>query len=108
MVTSDAMYRTCFIVALPRHLNRWFQVMDTVRKPLQYQSQARAVGRLTRTLKPNCTGINFEDNLATWEDEILKYEKETATTLPNDAKIAVMMNGATGPLSKTSSSIERS
>ena len=46
-------------------------------KKYKIPSRARAVGRLTRILKPDFTGASFEDRLAQWEEENARYEKET-------------------------------
>lgn len=40
-------------------------------------SKARAVGRLPKILKPSFWDNHFEDSLATWEGDILKYDQET-------------------------------
>ena len=63
-------------------------------------SRARAVGRLSKILKPDFSGANtsFEDSLAAWEDEVAKYERETSTSLSDDVKFAVMMNETHGHL----------
>ena len=40
----------------------------------------------------------YEDTLAAWEDEILKYEKATNSRLSDDVKIAVLMKKTQGQL----------
>ena len=52
-------------------------------------SRAKAVGRLTKILNPGFNMDAFEDSFSAWEDEILKYEKETKTTLSDEVRIGV-------------------
>ena len=62
-------------------------------------SQATAVGRLTKILEPSCMERGkCQDAFAAWEDELLKYEKETDSRLSDDVKIAVLMNKTRGQL----------
>ena len=56
------------------------------------------MGRLSKILKPFFDKGNFEDNFSAWEDEVHKYEKETATSLSDSVKIAVLMNETKGHL----------
>lgn len=42
---------------------------------LKVVSQARAVGRFTKIIKPNVGNKNLEDSLAKREHEIHRYEK---------------------------------
>lgn len=57
---------------------RWRQFVMRYKIP----PQPRAMGKLSNIIKPNPTGTNSEDNLSTWEDEILRYDKEAASKLP--------------------------
>ena len=61
-------------------------------------SRAKSVGRLTRILKPNFNMDAFEDSFSVWEDDLVKYEKETKTKLSDDIRIAVLMTEIRGPL----------
>lgn len=47
-------------------------------------------------LKPTFWGNTFGDNSANCEDDFLKCEKESASSLPGAVKIAVMMNVTKG------------
>ena len=50
------------------------------------------MGKLTKILEPS--GMErgkLEDTLAAWEDEVLKYEKESNSRLSDDVKIEVLM-----------------
>ena len=64
----------------------------------QLPTRAKAVGRLSAILKPKFNMQSFEDSLASWEEEIQKYEKETTSALSGDVKIAVLMNETSGKL----------
>jgi len=61
-------------------------------------SRAKAVGRLTRILKPSFNMNAFEDTFSAWEDEITRYEKETQTRLTDEVKIAIIMTEVSGSL----------
>ena len=50
-------------------------------------SKARSVGWLSKILKPDLNMNVFEDTFSSWEDEIIKYEKETKTPISDDVKI---------------------
>ena len=58
----------------------------------------RSIGYLTRLLKPTFNHINFEESFSTWEFEVGRYERDNNTQLPDQVKIAVLMNETTGPL----------
>jgi hypothetical protein len=40
----------------------------------------------------------FEDTFSAWEDGILKYAKETKTTLSDEVRIGIFMGQVKGPL----------
>ena len=61
-------------------------------------SRVKALGRLSTILEGSFKMDNFEDSLASWEEEINKYEKETSTPLAHDTKICVLMNKTKGRL----------
>ena len=41
---------------------------------------------------------NFEESFSTWEFELARYERDNNAQLPDQVKIAVLMNETTGPL----------
>ena len=58
----------------------------------------RSIGYLTQLLKPTFDTNNFEESFATWEFELARYERDNTTQLPDQVKIAVLMNETKGPL----------
>ena len=58
----------------------------------------RSIGYLTKLLKPTFDNNNFEESFSNWEFELNKYERDNNTQLPDQVKIAVLMNGTKGPL----------
>ena len=58
----------------------------------------RSIGYLTRLLKPKFDNNNFEESFSTWEFELARYERDNNAQLPDQVKIAVLMNAKTGPL----------
>ena len=58
----------------------------------------RSVGYLTKLLKPTFDSNNFEESFSNWEFELSRYERDNNTTLPDQIKIAVLMNETSGPL----------
>ena len=63
--------------------------------------QSRVMGRLTRIIKPDWSSGKLQDNIAQWEDEISKYERENSGKkhrLPDQLKIAIMMSETKGAL----------
>ena len=58
----------------------------------------RSIGYLTKLLKPTFHHNNFEESFSTWEFEVERYEQDNNTQLPDQVKIAVLMNETTGPL----------
>ena len=58
----------------------------------------RSIGYLTKLLKPTFNHNNFEEPFSTLEFEVDRYERDNNTELPNQVKIAVLMNETTGPL----------
>jgi len=61
-------------------------------------SKARSVGRLSKILKPDFNMNAVEDTFSSWEDEIIKYEKETKTPISDYVKIGILMTEIKGPL----------
>ena len=58
----------------------------------------RSIGYLTKLLKPTFNHNNFEESFSTWEFEVERCERDNNTQLPDQVKIAVLMNETTGPL----------
>ena len=59
----------------------------------------RSIGYLTKPLlKPTFDSNNFEESFSNWEFELSRYERDNNTTLPDQIKIAVLMNETSGPL----------
>ena len=58
----------------------------------------RSIGYLTKLLKPTFDNNNFEESFSNWEFELNKYERDNNTQLPDQVKIAVLMNETNGPL----------
>ena len=52
----------------------------------------RSIGYLTKLLKPTCDANNFAESFSTWEFELNRYERDNNTQLPDQVKIAVLMN----------------
>ena len=52
----------------------------------------RSLGYLTKLLKPTFDTNNFEESFSTWEFELNRYERDNNTHLPDQVKIAVLMN----------------
>ena len=58
----------------------------------------RIIGYLTKLWKPTFGHNNFEESLSNWEFELHRYEADNTTRLPDQVKIAVLMNETRGPL----------
>ena len=58
----------------------------------------RSIGYLTKLLKPTFDHNNFEESFSNWEFELQRYEADNTTRLPDQVKIAVLMNETRGPL----------
>ena len=58
----------------------------------------RSIGYLTKLLKPTFDSNNFEESFCNWEYELQRYEHDNSTTLPDQVKIAVLMNETKGAL----------
>ena len=52
----------------------------------------RSIGYLTKFLKPTFDANSFEESFSTWEFELNRYERDNNTQLPDQVKIAVLMN----------------
>ena len=58
----------------------------------------RSIGYLTKLLKPSFDESKFEEAFATWEFEINRYERDNSAILPDNIKIAVLLNETRGAL----------
>ena len=58
----------------------------------------RSIGYLTKLLEPTFDTSNFEESFSNWEYEIHQYESDNSTRLPDQVKVAVLMNRTRGPL----------
>ena len=58
----------------------------------------RSTGYLTKLLEPTFDANNFEESFSNWEYEIQQYESDNSTNLPDQVKVAVLMNRTRGPL----------
>ena len=58
----------------------------------------RSIGYLTKLLKPQFDEHKFEESYTTWEFEVTRYERDNNTTLPDNVKIAILLNETKGPL----------
>ena len=56
----------------------------------------RSIGYLTKLLKPSFDESKFEEAFATWEFEINRYERDNSAILPDNIKIAVLLNETRG------------
>ena len=58
----------------------------------------RSIGYQTKLLEPTFDTNNFEESFSNWEYEIQQYESDNSTNLPDQVKVAVLMNRTRGPL----------
>ena len=58
----------------------------------------RSIGYLTKLLKPTLDPNNFEESFSNWEFDVKRYEKDNNATLPDQVKIAILLNETKGPL----------
>ena len=58
----------------------------------------RSIGYLTKLLKPTLDPNNFEESFSNWEFDVNRYEKDNNATLPDQVKIAILLNETKGPL----------
>ena len=58
----------------------------------------RSIGYLTALLKPKFDENKFEETFLQWEYDVSRYERDTATPLPDSVKIAILLNETTGAL----------
>ena len=58
----------------------------------------RSIGYPRKLLKPTFNHNNIEESFSTWEFEVDRHERDNNTQLPDQVKIAVLMDETTGPL----------
>ena len=58
----------------------------------------KSIGYLTKLLRPTFDSNNFEESFSNWEFELNKYEQDNNTQLPDQVKIAVLMNETKRPV----------
>lgn len=85
------MYRTGVHPPSSRDSDEWHRERQSVHI-YNIPTKARAVGRLSNILKSSFWDNNFEDSIADWETDILKHDRETQSSFPDDVKIAHIMN----------------
>ena len=75
-------------------LETWRQLRNRFSIPVG----TRSVGYLTKLLKPQFNEQKFEESFATWEFEIAQYESDNKAPIPDNIKIAVLLNETKGAL----------
>ena len=58
----------------------------------------RSIGYLTKIMKPTFDHNNFEESFSSWEFDVNRYERDNNTQLPDQIKIAILLNETKGPL----------
>jgi len=77
-----------------RGLETWRQLHARFSIPIG----TRSVGYLTKLLKPQFDEQKFEESFTTWEFEIARYERDNQAPIPDNIKIAVLLNETKGAL----------
>ena len=75
-------------------LETWRQLHSRFSIPIG----TRSVGYLTKLLKPQFDEQKFEESFTTWEFEIARYERDNQAPIPDNIKIAVLLNETKGAL----------
>ena len=75
-----------------------YEILRQLNKRYSIPVGTRSMGYLTKLLKPTFDTHNFEESFAHWEYEVTKFERDNSMTLPDQVKIAVLLNETTGPL----------
>ena len=75
-------------------LETWRQLHDRFSIPVG----TRSVGYLIKLLKPQFNEEKFEESFTTWEFEIARYERDNPAPIPDNIKIAVLLNETKGAL----------
>ena len=75
-------------------LETWRQLHNRFSIPVG----THCVGYLTKLLKPQFNEQKFEESFTTWECEIARYERDNQAPIPDNIKIAVLLNETKGAL----------
>ena len=75
-------------------LETWRQLHNRFSIP----AGTRSVGYLKKLRKPQFNEQKFEESFATWEFDIARYEKDNQAPIPDNIKIAVLLNETKGAL----------
>ena len=75
-----------------------YEILRQLNRRYSIPVGTRSMGYLTKLLKPTFDTHNFEESFAHWEYEVTKFERDNSMTLPDQVKIAVLLNETTGPL----------
>ena len=71
---------------------------DNYTDAFQFPLGTHSVGYLTKLLKPQFNENKFEESFTTWEFEIARYERDNQAPIPDNIKIAILLNETQGPL----------
>ena len=85
-------------VVRQHHLSMGLEVYRQLCRRFSTPLGTRSIGYLTKLLKPTFDHNNFEESFSNWEFELQRYEADNTTRLPDQVKIAVLMNETRGPL----------
>jgi len=75
-------------------LETWRQLHNRFSIPVG----TRSVGYLTKLLKPQFNKQKFEEPFTTWKFEIARYERDNQAPIPDNIKIALLLNETKGAL----------
>ena len=75
-----------------------YEILRQLNRRYSIPVGTRSMGYLTKLLKPTPDPNNFEESFANWEYELTRFERDNSTTLPDQVKIAILLNETTGPL----------
>ena len=86
---------------LSRQHSTQAQGLETWRQPHNRFSTpvgTHSVGYLAKLLNPQFNEQKFEESFTTWEFEIARYERDNQAPIPDNIKIAVLLNETKGAL----------
>ena len=75
-----------------------FELWRRLRDRYDQVSDLSSMGRLTKILNMKFDENSLEDQLASWDAEVSKYQLETKSVLPDPILTATIINGTTGHL----------
>ena len=75
-----------------------YEIYRQLNKRYAIPAGTRSMGYLTKLLKPTLDPNNFEESFSHWEFELTRFEQDNNTTLPDQVKVAILLNETTGPL----------